>query len=271
MKHLVFGFLLIGQAAFGQIATFGNISAGSARTGWQVVTGGVVYAVYEAVEGRPSLKEVRASALPVSDAELAPESYIRQAQRMGMDASVQEATMLRAIHDAGLHVYDYAMVNTYLQWQAQGTLIQGLSAQWVWKPMRNADFKTLKGDSSTPTTDEVDTKTVEMRTPVIGSQQYSHAVPAEIMARAQTLLDCSPDAILLVSDFQARKPDPFLAVTNKKLLKAGKVWIVAQWNEPGFHESDIDYQATPVKKQPNTRPFAWLGLMLFSLIPYAWI
>ena len=48
-----------------------------------------------------------------------------------------------------------------------------------------------------------------------------------------------PEAMLIVSDYETVKPDPFLAVTTPALLAAGKIWIVAVWDEPNFRYDHV--------------------------------
>jgi hypothetical protein len=68
----------------------------------------------------------------------------------------------------------------------------------------------------------------------ISPNEYAQSVPYRVLGEMKVLMEAVPEALFLISDYEAIKPDPFLAVTTEKLLGAGKIWIVSQWDEPGF-------------------------------------
>lgn len=172
-----------------------------------------------------TLQQVKATAAVVREADIPPASYIKLAKSIEFDgAAVDEAKLVDLLHRHFIKIYDFAKVDDYLFRQAQR---QGANARWVWKPMRTKDNTILAGTSSkfwnTP--------------PGVGfvlNEIYAHKIPGRVLETASCILSELPDALLLVSDYAVIKPDPFLAVTTKKLLEAGKVWIVDVWDEPSF-------------------------------------
>jgi hypothetical protein len=157
---------------------------------------------------------------------LAPAGYIQAAKQIGLEP--EEAEILQAINDAGLRVYDFKKVDDYLYREA---LKQSTRTRWVWKPMREADLKNVWNDCK-------DT------TGCVYATQYDKEVPLRAIADAKRILDCAPAALFLISDYETVKPDPFLAVTTKRLLSQGKIWIIDQWDEPGF-EPGSEVNGTP--------------------------
>lgn len=83
-------------------------------------------------------------------------------------------------------------------------------------------------------------KSAELACPRMGwvsaNSQYARRIPERVIGTIAKILEREPDAVLLVSDFEVAKPDPFLAITTTKLLEAGKVWIVEQWDEPAWKD-----------------------------------
>lgn len=172
-----------------------------------------------------TIAAVRDASRSLSHAELAPTEYLTLAKSVGLtSAATDEARVLDVIDQIGLKVYDFGKVDEYLYGHA---LKQGAQAHWVWKPMREADLKEVQeSGASLRVTKEG----------LVYPKQYSHKIPERVLLDVCNLLETMPDAVLLVSDYEVIKPDPFLAITTKKLLNEGKVWIVEQWDEPGFTE-----------------------------------
>lgn len=172
----------------------------------------------------PTIRIIKSSARPIMQSALAPSEYLARAIRIGLEsAGTDEARTLQAIHDVGLHVYDYDHVDNYLYRQA---LHLGAKYRWVWEPLREKDTKAVASGNTTAG--------------YIYNVQYSREVPDRILADVERLIDCAPsDAMFLVSDFKAVNPDPFLAITTPRMLAAGRIFIVDQWDEPGFREKEV--------------------------------
>jgi hypothetical protein len=170
----------------------------------------------------PTLIQVRDSARRLNRNELAPAQYIVLAKSVGVEP--EEAELLQAIHDADLTIYDFSKVDNYLYRQA---LKQKADMHWVWKPVRDADLARI-----------VENGTVNWQSianmGVVFAKLYSQQVPMHVLAEMKVILETVPDAMFMISDYEVVKPDPFLAVTTKKLLGADKIWIIDQWDEPGF-------------------------------------
>lgn len=170
----------------------------------------------------PSIRLVRLAAKNWDALKLAPAEYMARAEKIGLSsAGTDEARLLQAIHDTQLKVYGFDKVDSYLYRQA---LKMGSNYRWVWEPLREKDVKPASDNSG-----------AHSALGYVYAKQYSREVPDRVLADIERLMDCAPgDAIFLVSDFKAVNPDPFLAVTTPKMLEAGKIFIVDQWDEPGF-------------------------------------
>lgn len=173
----------------------------------------------------PTIQLIRASARHLGKQDLASTAYVTLAKSLGM--STDEADLLDAIHQADLTVYDFDKVDNYLYRQA---LHMKSDTRWVWKPLRDADLKGAKEPTSEWGWSQPET--VGFYFPKV----YSRRVPIKALSDVRSILANIPEAVFLVSDFEVVKPDPFLAVTTPRLLSAGKIWIIEQWDEPGFGE-----------------------------------
>lgn len=187
----------------------------------------------------PSLEDIKSAALHINPSKLAPASYVKLAKEMGVTVSADEAALLQAIHDADLPLYDFSKVDGYLYRKAIKASHSTSVMRWAWKPMRHKDLDTLLavGESDSEATG------------LVVHQEYVQAVPMKAMEEAKAILASVPDAMFMVSDYVAIKPDPFLAVTTPELLKDGKIWIIDCWGEPGFGSVDDESVAVNVAKR----------------------
>lgn len=180
----------------------------------------------KAVGPMPTLRQVKLTARTIPVASLAASAYLKMAMKIGLDsAATDEARVLDAIHQIDLVTYDYGKVDEYLYRQA---LRQGTSVRWVWKPMRGADKDV---------TDKSSGENAWSIAPGFGMlypKLYAKAIPARVLETVASVMAKLPDAVFLVSDYEVVKPDPFLAVTTKKLLDENKMWIIDVLAEPGF-------------------------------------
>ncbi len=187
----------------------------------------------------PTVQVVDASARLLSKAKLPTTRYRELAASIGLNPSpiTDEVEVLQAIDELGMHVYDWDRVDQYLYRKA---LKQGANMRWVWKPLREADVKAT-GQRTTN----------HEHAGLVYPEQYAHAIPENVLARAADFIGKVPKAVLLVSDYEVINPDPFLAVTTEKLLAAGKIWIVERWDEPGYRDSA---EAEAVMVTARSRP-----------------
>jgi hypothetical protein len=174
----------------------------------------------------PTLAQVRQAAHHLTPGQLAPLSYTELARSVGVQIPADEADILKAIHDAGLPVYEFDKVDAYLYRQA---LKQGAQTRWVWKPARDSDFEAINSDTLWR-----DRAGIGFIHPAV----YVQRLPIRVLAEMKAVLASIPEAVFLVSDYEVMKPDPFLAISTPKLLQSGKIWIVSQWDEPGFTEAE---------------------------------
>lgn len=196
-------------------------------------TGGGVWSTPGTHRPKPkyTLAQVRASAVPIPKAKLAPAAYLTLAKSIGLEsAGTDEARMLDCLDKLALKPYDPERVDAYLTHKAEAI---GPNVRWVWKPLRESDEKAV-GQAST-------SMTAAAAGLVFSPSRYGQAVPAHALSMAAEVLREMPDAVFLVSDYEALKPDPFLAVTTARLLGEGRVWIIDVWQEPGFGAPDMHF------------------------------
>jgi hypothetical protein len=168
-----------------------------------------------------TIAQVRNAAYRVRSSDLAPAAYISLAKSIHLSsAATDEARMLDVIAAQDLKIFDFKKVDSYLYHQA---LEMGTNVRWVWKPMREDDQKASERSSW-------QTSEIGFVYPTL----YTRKIPVRILETVAKVLKEMPDAIFMVSDFEVIKPDPFLAVTTQKLLEAHKLWIIANWDEPGY-------------------------------------
>ena len=205
-------------------------------------TGGGVWSIPGAHKPKPkyTLAQVRASAVPIPKAKLAPAAYLTLAKSIGLEsAGTDEARMLDCLDKLALKPYDPDKVDAYLTHKAEA---QGPNVIWVWKPLRESDENVVKMPDPRHAQPFAITTVFQNR--------YGHAVPAHALSVAAEVLREMPDAVFLVSDYEAVKPDPFLAVTTARLLGEGRVWIIDVWEEPGFGAPDVHFgpaEAAPTR------------------------
>lgn len=175
---------------------------------------------------RVTLAQVKMSRKPVPAAVLATSSYMKLAKSINLKSpAVDYSQMGEILADHGFQVYDFAKVDNYLYHEA---LKQGTQMRWVWKPMREEDGKALAESGAWGTSTEMGR---------MASSVYAHAIPERVLEKVECLLTEMPDAIFFVSDYEVVKPDPFLAVSTRRMLQDHKIFIVDQWDEPGFKDS----------------------------------
>jgi hypothetical protein len=183
-------------------------------------------------------------------------SYLKTAKAVGLDSpAIAEAQLAQIIVDHGFSIYDYSNVDNYLYHEA---LKQGTQVRWVWKPMRTADMKAAAQETWS---------TWDGMGRISAASMYARALPEKVLAKVECLMTELPDAIFLVSDYEVVKPDPFLAVTTPKMLSAHRIFIVDQWDEPGFtdkpivkpYDEDKVLQKEIVRASPKSRQQSLAG------------
>lgn len=182
----------------------------------------------------PTLIQIKASAHKIPSQSIATPTWLKLAKQINLESpAVDEARLAQVINDHDWNVYDYAKVDDFLYRQA---LRLGTNTRWVWKPLREVDVKPSQTAASW---------SLRPQMGFIYPKVYGRAVPERILGKAACVIEDMKDAIFLVSDFEVIKPDPFLAVTTEKLLSEDKIFIVDQWNEPGFTEAPSRVVSAP--------------------------
>jgi hypothetical protein len=237
-QHTISGSGTIAGDSTSNLATWPTLSAGSSGsffvsdgTSLRLVGSNGVPIETRKWDGKITTKQhVDATAKLITAKELAPPGYIELAKSLGMKAPTEdEAELLKLIYQHGWKVYDFDKVDDYLCRQAAS---MKANTRWVWKPMRDKDEKAFAAVGG-----------VEWRETVgmgyVYGQVYDKRVPMAILETAKCVMEDMESAVFLVSDFAVVKPDPFLAVSTPGLLQAGKIFIVARWDEPGFQEEPV--------------------------------
>lgn len=221
-----------GSVLSGEIITRNNLSIssgtdvtssvfvrGDGTLTWGSISSGLTSESRKVTGPGPTLAQVRLASRHITPMQLAPESYILLAKSVGARASANEAELLSVLNQLNLTIYDFAKVDDYLMHMAKK---QGSDTRWVWKPVTESSINWQQ----------------DPRIGVIYPKVYTHSIPIQVLANMKAVLDTLPDAIFLASDYEVIHPDPFLAVTTKELLAANKLWIIDQWDEPGFSKYD---------------------------------
>lgn len=166
-------------------------------------------------------EEVDSSAKAVDPEALPEEAYLQLAAELGLDSpAIEEAKLLKVLHEEAVGIFNYEKVDTYLQQMAQK---QGARTYWVWKPLRSKDRDKFSG-------------------PLGGGavryspKVYQHAVPLPILMTIKKIADKMPEAVFFCSDYEVQRPDPFIGVSTQALFIEGKIWVIERFNEPGFRE-----------------------------------
>lgn len=180
-----------------------------------------------------TIAQVRASRLPVAKSLLAPASYLKLAKEIGLDsASTDEAKLAQALADRDIKPYDFDRVDAYLYKKAEAVSDKSTQYRWVWKAMRPKDQHVLDTDRDATSAEIVYYEGMG----IVRSDLYKHAIPARVLEAVACILEDFPEAILLISDYEVVRPDPFLAITTPRMLAAHRIFITDQWDEPGFND-----------------------------------
>lgn len=175
-----------------------------------------------------TLQQVKITAHKIPASQIPAASYMKTAKAINLKSpAIDEAQLAQIIVDHGFSIYEYSKVDNYLYHMA---LKQGTNVRWVWKPMRDEDAKGAAGQQF---------QTFDGMGRISAGSVYAKAIPERVLAKVECLLNELPEAVFLVSDYEVSKPDPFLAVTTPRMLQAHRIFIVDQWDEPGFTERPI--------------------------------
>jgi hypothetical protein len=210
-----------------------------------------------------TLAMVKSHAGKIDGAKIAPASYMRLAESIGLvSPATEDIKVQMVIAGLGLTILDFSRVDDYLY--EQSLKLSDQHKHWVWEPARQADAETLSKTSAP--------WHLSSTMGYIYNQQYKLPIPADAVQVMSKVKAEMPDAIFMVSNFEVLpkyKPDPFLAVTTPKLLEAEKIYIVYQWDEPGFFNTNMGYPTTGATAQVATKPvgdyLSWMSPMAIGL------
>lgn len=134
-------------------------------------------------------------------------------------AEVRRRELIEFCLDNGYPIYDNQHVHDYMS-----GLAKKVKKIFVWCPVdrapREADYMRRHmlyiNDAAEHGT-------------IVG-EQYSHAIPIDILRRAAAMKAAIPEVRIYASDYAIPNPDPFIAAR----LGQGKLVIFGVWDEPGF-------------------------------------
>jgi len=182
--------------------------------GW-VSAGVAVAAVAPAIPELPEAPQPSSAVATEYNAE-----YAALAEKVGFSCpELLEQKLLNFLHENGYSTYDVARVANYMD-----VLIARLQSErptvrlhWLWRPLRAQDVKDRPGR--------------EEGFPASGDRIYARPIPMPVLQTVADIAEKLPDARFYVSDYEERKPDPFLAV---KLSGMSKFFVIERWDEPSF-------------------------------------
>lgn len=220
----------------GQGSTPAVCSPGNCGGAWISGSGGLSWAPFEPRKPKlpyQTIAQVRASRVPVAKSSLAPAAYLKLAKDIGLEsASTDEAKLAQVLADRDIKPYDFDRVDAYLYKKAEAASDKTTSYRWVWKAMRPKDqhMIVVYGDAA------AGANAFYEGMGLVRSDLYKHAIPARVLETVACILDDFPEAVLLISDYEVVRPDPFLAITTPKMLSAHRIFIVDSWDEPTFND-----------------------------------
>lgn len=169
-----------------------------------------------------SPKPDRTSAQPaITGAEL--DEYVALARKAGTLANIKPAIkqqkLVRLLRDSDTLVYDARQVHEYMKAAAQQ---EPTRTNYVWRPLRASDMPRSRRCRF----QHVD----QIGGWIIGTTVYRELVPASVLHTVVKLAKLDRNLCFFVTDYEAVRPDPFLAVTKPGL----PFYVIEFWNEPGF-------------------------------------
>jgi len=144
--------------------------------------------------------------------------YLAVAEKIGFsNGAVLEAQLREFLAEEGIALYNYNDVASFLARKAKD-LSTGEEHVWCWKPLRECD-KLSSGRWSAS------------ENGYVSARQYNGPVPYPVLLTVEKIAQRFGNQICFhVSDYESKRPDPFLAVTAP-----GIGWfIVERWDEPDF-------------------------------------
>ena len=143
--------------------------------------------------------------------------YAAIAEKIGFtNGALLEAQLRDFFAEEGICLYDYSKVSLFLAEKAKH---EGPALIWCWKPLRKGDCGELASNVTWETNG------------YISKSQYHGAVPYPVLLTVEKIAQRFGEQVhFFVSDYKAKDPDPFLAVTG-----VGIEWfVVERWDEPNF-------------------------------------
>jgi hypothetical protein len=175
----------------------------------------------------------RPRSLKLTPQQVAPMSYIELAKEAGALGAAESAEIDQSLESLNLPVFNIRDVSDYMTDDAAR---HGHSS-WGWRPLRDGD------------SDLVDSASKKMAGRSIGldSRPYARQIPTDVLETVRLVAGALPKAVFLVSDYEDPKPDPFLAVTTPRMIQDGRVWVIADWDEPGFMRKKVTINSITTK------------------------
>lgn len=143
------------------------------------------------------------------------------AAKLGIrNAALDNANFREFLAEEGIMVYPMGKVDEYLRARAAAdSRNDGLTGTvtWCWRPLRGRDASAMSGGSGAN----------GRISPIV----YAHPVPYPVLLTVDKIQSRFGDQVqFFVSDYEVRRPDPFLMVTGEGLER----YVVERWDEPSF-------------------------------------
>lgn len=164
----------------------------------------------------------------VSLVELPDADYLKLCRELGIEvAEVREAKLRSFLADNFIECYDGGEVDAYLKRKAieeTGTPY----GRWYWRPLRQRDGA-LRARRIGYTASLANVGSANTNLP------YDKPVPYPVLLTVKKLAAFDDTLEFYVSDYEVKRPDPFLMVTGKGLPE----FIIERWDEPSYRDKTV--------------------------------
>lgn len=158
---------------------------------------------------------------PLANVTTVDAEYLALAGELGIESpAVLQARLETFFAEEHIEVYPLDKVAAYMQNLALKESTPGNRLVWVWKPLRQQDALNGGAGPGFPPTGGS-----------ISAALYPKAVPFPVLLTVKRIMERFGAAVkFFVSDYEVRKPDPFLMVTAPGLPQ----YVIERWDEPAF-------------------------------------
>lgn len=170
---------------------------------------------------RPRAREIEIVPAAEEEEERQRAEYIRLTAKHGVFRAVaaKAPTLLGALKEEGLSLYDLANVERYLD-KKEGR------NYWTWYPLRDKDVEWRHAVKRV-------TRGSYSSSGQVSNTWYQQPIPLPVLLTVDRLVERLGDEPRFYVAAIASPPDPFLAVTSTRDEKH-TLYVIERWDEPGF-------------------------------------